>query len=61
MKVKELIKLLRRCDQEARVVTRDHDNSKDEISGYVESVAEQHSSEIADWRGNDCNLVVIEG
>ena len=33
MTVKELIKLLRNCDADAKVATRDHDNSENEISG----------------------------
>jgi len=40
MNVAQLIRLLKKCDQSARVCTASHDQSEDEIDGFVTRIAE---------------------
>lgn len=48
MLVKDLVRLLRKMDQNAKVATRDHDNSEDEISGWPKGVTQQDASDLGE-------------
>lgn len=59
MKVKDLVRMLKKMDQDAVVATRDHDNSDDELSGWVKGVVSQHTDELSGTPPNFFGVVVV--
>jgi hypothetical protein len=51
MKVKELISKLKKMNPDAEVIIQDHDHTKDEMAGQVESVTVSDSAVLIDRMG----------
>lgn len=51
MKVKELIRLLKKMDPDARVIFQDHDQGADEMNGEVDSVSVSYSEALIERLG----------
>lgn len=58
MKVKELIRQLKKLDPDAEVISQDHDQSEDEVSGII-SRAEQSDSQVLQERFGGSVVVLM--
>ena len=58
MKVKKLIKLLQKHDQEAEVIWQDHDQGESEFNGTVDYVTDNDDETLVERLGTD-RIVVL--